>query len=389
LTLSLGRRIDGRAFDQVRAIDVETGLLPFTHGSALFQRGRTQALVTLTLGGGQDEQRVEDLMGGKTVEKSFMLHYNFPAFSVGEVRPNRGPGRREVGHGYLATSALEPMLPESDKFPYTIRIVADILESDGSSSMATVCGSTMALMDGGVPLKKMVSGVAMGLLGTPDGVFKTLTDITGTEDAFGLMDFKVAGTETGITAIQMDIKHKGGLSKQVFEAALAQAREGRLHIMQEMKKVLSAPKPELSSLVPKFVTFKVPTDKIGAIIGTGGKVIREIIEKTTTTIDIEDDGTVKVFGQPGPGLDTAVAWVRTLGGLIERGARYTGKVKRLADFGLFVEIVPGLDGLVHISAIPRAKQQYLDKEYPIESTLQVEVMEYDPSTGRIRLKLVE
>ncbi len=387
LTFQIGKRIDGRAYDEIRHISTEVGLLPFTHGSALFNRGRTQALVTVTLGGGQDEQKVEDLMGN-TIEKSFMLHYNFPPFSTGEVRPMRGPGRREIGHGYLATSALEHVIPDKETFPYTIRIVADMLESDGSTSMATVCGSTMALMNGGVPIKKMVSGIAMGLLGSSDGKFQTISDISGIEDAFGLMDFKVAGTEQGITAIQMDIKYKGGLQRAVFESALEQSRGGRDYILKQMQKVMSKPAAQLSELVPHIVTFKVPTDKIGAIIGTGGKTIREIIEKTGTTIDIEGDGLVKIFGHPGPKMDMAIEWVKVLGGKIEAGTIYHGKVKRVAEFGLFVELVPGVDGLVHISAIPKQKQTNLAKEFPINEPVTVQVMEYDESNGRIRLKLL-
>jgi polyribonucleotide nucleotidyltransferase len=372
----------------VRPISVDVGLLPITHGSALFNRGRTQALVSITLGGGQDEQKVEDLMGN-TQEKSFMLHYNFPPFSAGEVRPMRGPGRREVGHGYLAASALAHVLPTKEEFPYTVRVVADILESDGSTSMATTCGGTMALMNAGVPIRKMVSGVAMGLLGSPQGAFQALTDINGNEDAYGLMDFKVTGTADGITAIQMDIKYKGGLSRAVFKAALEQAKRGRLHILQEMQKVMTAPNPTLSDLVPKLVTFKVPTDKIGAIIGTGGKVIREIIDKTKTMIDIEGDGIVKIYGHPDADIDTAVNWVKVLGGLIERGAIYNGKIRRIADFGLFVELVPGQDGLVHISTIARNKQQNMMQEFPIDSDVKVEVIDYDAGTGRIRLKLID
>ena len=388
LIFVVGKRIDGRSFDEVRKISTEVGLLPFTHGSALFNRGRTQALVTVTLGGGQDEQKVEDLMGN-TIEKSFMLHYNFPPFSTGEVRPMRGPGRREVGHGYLATSALEPILPKNEDFPYTIRVVADMLESDGSTSMATVCGSIMALMNGGVPIKKMVSGIAMGLLGSSDDKFQTISDINGIEDAFGLMDFKVAGTEQGITAIQMDIKYKGGLPRAIFESALKQAKAGRHHILKEMQKVMSAPAPQLSELVPQIVSFKVPTDKIGAIIGTGGKTIREIIEKTGTTIDIESDGVVKIFGHPGPKMETAIEWVRVLGGIIKAGTVYQGKVRRIAEFGLFVELVPGVDGLVHISNIPKQKQARLAQEYKINDPITVEVVEYDETNGRIRLKILE
>lgn len=385
---ALNQRTDGRSFTQVRTINVDVGLLPFTHGSSLFMRGPTQALASLTLGGGQDQQQVEDLMGN-TLEKSFMLHYNFPPFSGGDVRPLRGPGRREIGHGHLAASALEPVLPKKDTFPYTIRIVVDILESDGSTSMATACASTMALMNGGVPIRKMVSGVAMGLLQSPDGRFQAITDITGNEDAYGLMDFKVTGTHDGITAIQMDVKYKGGLPKEVFQKALAQAREGRLHILNEMQKVMSEPSPSLSALVPKIVSFKVPVDKIGAIIGSGGKIIKEIIEKTDTQIDIEDDGTVNIYGQPGAKLDKAIDWVKILAGNIKTGALYPGKVKRVADFGIFVEIAPGQDGLVHISTIDRAKQQNLAKHYPTDKELVVEVLDYDEATGRIRLKIAE
>jgi len=388
LIFERGKRIDDRAYDQVRPISVEVGLLPFTHGSALFTRGRTQALVTATLGGGDDEQKIETIMDSEP-DGTFMLHYNFPPFSVGEVRPMRGPGRREVGHGYLAASAIRKVLPANKDFPYTIRIVADMLESDGSTSMATVCGSTMALMQAGVPIKNMVSGVAMGLLKSTTGKFTVLTDISGFEDAFGLMDFKVAGTDNGITAIQMDIKYKGGLSRDIFEAALAQAKKGRLHILGEMRKCMTAPNTELSSLVPKLVTVKVPQDKIGAIIGTGGKVIKEIIAKTKTSIDIDETGLVKIFGGPDADLQMAINWVKTLGGQIDAGTIYTGKIKRLADFGLFVELVPGLDGLVHVSNIPRDKQRTFLRDYKVDDVVTVEVLEYDESTGRVRLRLIE
>lgn len=387
LCCKLGYRIDTRPFDKIRDITTEVGLLPSAHGSALFKRGRTQALVSATLGGGQDAAKVDRLMGD-TVENTFMLHYNFPSFSVGEVKPLRGPGRREIGHGHLAASAIEAVLPAQEQFPYTMRIVADILECDGSSSMATVCGSTMSLMDAGVPIKNMVGGVAMGLLRSEAGEFKVLTDIAGIEDAYGLMDFKVAGTAQGITAIQMDIKHKGGLERAVFEQALAAALRGRLHILGEMQKVMSKPRASLSSLVPQVIAFKVSTDKIGAIIGTGGKVIREITEKTGTSIDIADDGLVKIFGQPGEKLEQAIAWVKALGGVVERGTRYPGIIKRLAEFGLFVEIAPGLDGLVHISTIPRAEQQSFMKQVKVGEHVTVEVLDFDPTSGKIRLMIV-
>jgi polyribonucleotide nucleotidyltransferase len=382
-----GQRFDLRDFDTVRPIVIEVGLLPRNHGSSLFTRGRTQALASVTLGGGSEQFKFEGLMD-EVGDTNFMLHYNFPPFAVGEVRPQRAPGRREVGHGHLAQSALKQVLPDKEKFPYLMRIVADILESDGSSSMATICSGTMALMDAGVPISKMVSGVAMGLLRSKENSFHVLTDISGSEDTFGLMDFKVAGTDEGIVAIQMDIKHKGGLKREVFEMALAQARKGRIHILAEMRKVLNSPRPQLSELVPRVVSFKVPKDKIGAIIGTGGKTIREIIERTTTTIDIEDDGLVKIFGQPGPKLDQAVNWVKLLGGQVEKGSRYEGKIRRIADFGLIVEIVPGLDGLVHISTIPRAVQEKTLHEARLDDVVNVEIVDYDPETGRIRLKLV-
>lgn len=386
LIFKMNKRIDTRSFETVRPIEVEVGLLPFDHGSALFQRGGTQALGSVTLGGGMDALRVDSIYG--EINKTFMLHYNFPGFAVGEARPNRGVGRREVGHGHLASSAIEPMLPSQEKFPYTIRVVSDILSSDGSSSMATVCVTTMALMNAGVPIEAMVSGVAMGLLMNKKGEFHVLTDIAGIEDAFGLMDFKVAGTEKGITAIQLDIKHKGGLPWPVFEDALEQARKGRMHIMGEMKKVMSAPNKELSPRVPQVTSFKIAKDKIGAVIGSGGKVIRDIIEKTGTKIDIEDDGLVKIFGHPGEGLTKAVAWVKALGGDINAGDRYPGIVRRLAEFGIFVEIVPGLDGLVHISTVPRSEQVHFMKKYKEGDRVTVEVLDYDKSTDRIRLKIV-
>jgi len=386
--LNQEKRVDGRAFDQVRPIQNEVGLLPYTHGSALFTRGNTQALVSVTLGGGQDEQRTESLMSDEDINNAFMLHYNFPPYSVGDVRPLRGPGRREVGHGHLAASALKYVLPVKEDFPYTIRVVADMLESDGSTSMATTCGTTMALMQGGIPIKKMVSGIAMGLLIDGDR-FQVLSDLSGFEDAYGMMDFKVTGTEDGITAIQMDIKYKGGLTRDVFVQALQQAKQGRLHIMNEMKKVLSAPEKELSSLVPKLISFKINQDKIGGVIGSGGKTIREIIEKTETTIDIESDGLVKVFGSLGAKMDMAISWIKTLSGQIEIGTYYTGKIRRIVEFGMFVELVPGLDGLVHVSNIPRDKQRTFAKQYNVDDVVKVQVLDYDQTNGRVKLRLVE
>ncbi len=388
LVLKKGKRLDGRSFDEIRSIWIKIGLLPFAHGSALFTRGHTQALVSVTLGGGQDEQKIEGLMD-EDVSGRFMLHYNFPPFSVGEARPLRGPGRREVGHGYLAAASFTHILPTKEKFPYTIRIVSDILESNGSSSMATVCGSTMALMDAGVPIDKMVSGIAMGLLHSEKEGFKTLSDITGFEDSFGLMDFKVAGTDTGVTAIQLDVKYKGGLPRDVFEKGLKQARDGRLFILDKMREVLSEPRAQLSDLVPKLISFKIEPDKIGTVIGPRGKMIKEIVEKTGTDIDIEPDGLVKVFGAPGADIDMAVNWIKTLVGEIEKGAIYKGKIRRFADFGMFVELVPGQDGLVHISNIPRELQRTFSKHFKLDDVVPVEVVDYDPVSGRIRLRLLE
>ncbi len=388
LIIAQGARIDSRAFDEVRKIAVEVGLLPSVHGSSLFTRGRTQALVSATLGGGQDEQRLETIMPPNPLEDgSFMLHYNFLPFSVGEVKFMRGPGRREVGHGHLAASSFRYMLPDKEKFPYTIRLIADILESDGSTSMATVCGSTMSLMHAGVPLKKMVSGIAMGMLKNSDGEFRILSDISGFEDQFGLMDFKVAGTEGGITAIQMDIKYKGGLTREIFEKALEQARIGRMHIMGEMQKVMRQPNP-LSELVPKVVSFKINPEKIGAIIGTGGKIIREIIEQTGTTIDVEQDGLVKIFGGPDSKLEAAVRWVKTLAGQLTIGEIFEGKVRRIADFGVFVELVPGLDGLLHVSNIPREMQRTYARDLHINQDILVQVLDFDESNGRVSLKMI-
>ena len=388
LIFKFNKRVDGRSFEKVRPIEVEVGLLPFTHGSALFTRGNTQALASVTLGSGQDEQRIDTLMSAETGDGAFMLHYNFPPFASGEVKPMRGTSRRETGHGYLARSAFNFLRPAPEAFPYTIRIVVDILESDGSSSMATACVTTMALMQAGVPIKKMVAGVAMGLLEKSAGSFATLTDISAFEDAFGLMDFKVIGTDAGITAIQMDVKHKGGLPREVFEHALEQARVARIHILGEMRKVMTAPRAELSPLVPKVVTLNIIPDKIGAIIGSGGKTIREITETTGTSIDIEADGLVKIYGGPEANLDLAIRWVKTLAGQIDKGAVFNGKVRRIVDFGIFVELVPGLDGLVHVSNIPRDLQRTFMQTIKLNDDVKVEVLDHDEVTGRTSLKML-
>jgi len=377
-------RVDGRSFDEVRKISVDVSTLPCVHGSALFQRGETQAIASLTLGTGQDAQKVEMLIGGLR-ERSFMLHYNFPPFATGEVKPIRGASRRDIGHGYLAESAFINILPPQDKFPYVIRSVVDILESNGSSSMATVCATAMALMDAGVPVKDVVGGIAMGLLRDSSGKYHILTDILGMEDNFGLMDFKVAGTETGILAFQLDIKDKVGLPQELFEKAFEQARKARLHIIGEMKKVLDKPRQQLSELAPRVFMIKVPTDKIGMIIGPSGKNIREIIAKTETQIDIEDDGTVKIYAKNRDSALEAENWIRTISGDIEIGSFYTGTIKRIAEFGLIVELVTGKEGMVHISTIAREKQRTFEENYKLGDKLVVKVVALDKETGRIKL----
>lgn len=377
-------RVDGRPFDKVRDVAAEVAILPCVHGSGVFQRGETQVLASVTLGTGQDAQKVESLIGGAQ-ERSFMLHYNFPPFATGEVKPIRGAGRREIGHGYLAESAFLNVLPVQDTFPYVIRSVADVLESNGSSSMATVCATTMALMDAGVPIKDMVGGIAMGLIKDSHGKFHILTDILGVEDSFGLMDFKVAGTQTGIVAFQLDVKDKIGLPAEIFSQAFEQARKARLIILNEMSKTLSSPRPKLSDLAPRVSTFKVPTDKIGMIIGPAGKNIREIIAKTGAQIDIEDDGTVKIYAKNTEASAEAETWIKTISGDIEIGSVYNGIIRRIAEFGLIVELVMGKEGMVHISTIARNKQRDLDQRYKVGDKLQVKVMAQDRETGRIKL----
>lgn len=382
-------RVDGRGFTDIRNISTEVGLMPTVHGSSFFQRGQTQALVSVTLGSGKDAQRVDDILELEPLDISFMLHYNFPPFSVGEVKPLRGPGRREIGHGHLASSAIQRVLPDKKEFPYTIRIISDILESNGSSSMATVCGSTMALMDAGVPVTDMVAGIAMGLLhDISAGQFQSITDITGFEDALGLMDFKVAGTRSGITAIQMDIKHKEGLPRDVFVKALAQAKQARLFILDEMSKVMAKPNAELSPLVPRMIAIAIDPNKAGAIIGSGGKIIKEIIEKTGTTIDI-DGSEVNIFGAPGSNIDLAVTWVKILADQLEPGVVLPGIISRLSDFGLFVDLAPGKAGLLHISKIPRDKQRELDRHYQIGDKIDVRVTDIDNESGKMRLDFAD
>ena len=346
-----GRRVDGRALDKVRSIVSEVSVLPRTHGSALFTRGETQALVVATLGTGDDEQWIDALEG--SYKERFLLHYNFPPYSVGETGRMGSPGRREIGHGKLAWRAVRPVLPTVEEFPYTIRLVSEITESNGSSSMATVCGSSLAMMDAGVPLKKPVSGIAMGLILEKDG-FAVLSDILGDEDHLGDMDFKVAGTADGITSLQMDIKIPG-ITEEIMKKALHQAKDGRLHILGEMAKAIDGARSEIGEYAPKIETLTIPTDKIREVIGSGGKVIREIVEKTGAKIDISDDGTVKVSASDSHKIKAAVDWIKSITQEPEVGAVYTGKVVKVVDFGAFVNFFGARDGLVHISQISKEK----------------------------------
>ncbi|MCY4514177.1 MAG: polyribonucleotide nucleotidyltransferase [Candidatus Tectomicrobia bacterium] len=378
--LQESRRADGRGLADIRPISGRVSLLPRTHGSALFTRGETQALVVATLGTQGDEQIIDDL-GGKT-SKRFMLHYNFPSYSVGEVRPLRGPGRREIGHGALAERAIRPVLPAHDSFPYTLRVVSDIMESNGSSSMATVCGGALSLMDAGVPIKAPVAGIAMGLIAEGEEV-AILSDILGVEDHLGDMDFKVAGTEQGITAIQMDIKI-AGVSSDIMARALEQARQGRLHILQEMQRILGGPRVETSTYAPRIVTLKINKDKVREVIGPGGKTIRGIIEATGVTIDIEDDGTVLIASANETASQEAVQIVRDLTKEAEIGQIYMGTVRKIMDFGAFVEIFPGTDGLLHISQISEKRVNKVTDEVQEGDRIIVKVLEVDRN-GRIKL----
>ncbi len=380
--LEHGRRLDGRVFDQIRPIWSEVGVLPRTHGSAVFTRGETQALVTATLGTAEDQQKIEMVDG--EVYKRFMLHYNFPPFSVGEVAFLRGPGRREVGHGALAERALLPMIPAEEKFPYTIRVVSDILESNGSSSMASVCGGTLAMMDAGVPLASPVAGIAMGLvMDEATGKFGVLTDIAGAEDHYGDMDFKVAGTANGITALQMDIK-VAGVTAEVMRQALAQARTGRLEILGKMQATLDAPRATISDFAPRIVTIQIPVDKIRDVIGPGGKVIRSIIERTGVKIDVEDDGRVNVASADGESAKKAIAIIQELTATAELYKSYLGTVQRITDFGAFVEIMPGVDGLLHVSEIAKHRVNDVRDELKEGQQVMVKVINIDPS-GKVRL----
>jgi len=380
--LERGHRLDGRAFDEIRAITIEVGVLPRVHGSVVFTRGETQALVTATLGTAEDQQKIE-MVDGETY-KRFMLHYNFPPFSVGEVAFLRGPGRREVGHGALAERSLLPLIPAEEKFPYTIRIVSDILESNGSSSMASVCGGSLAMMDAGVPVTAPVAGVAMGLImDEKTGKYAVLSDIAGAEDHYGDMDFKVAGTRAGITALQMDIK-VGGITTDIMRAALEQARKGRLHILQKMEEAIAAPRANISTFAPRIVTIKIPVDKIRDVIGPGGKMIRSIIERTGVKIDVEDDGRVNVASADETAAQKAISIIQELTATPELNKTYMGKVQRITDFGAFIEILPGMDGLLHVSEIAHYRVKDVRDELKEGEQVMVKVINVDPS-GKIRL----
>ena len=380
--LTRGVRLDGRKFDEIRPIWIETGVLPRTHGSAVFTRGETQALVTCTLGTADDAQKIETFEG--EAWRSFMLHYNFPPFSVGEVGRMSGPGRREVGHGALAERSLIPMLPTEEQFPYTIRIVSDILESNGSSSMASVCGGSLSMMDAGVPLKAPVAGVAMGLvMDEKSGKYAVLTDIAGAEDHYGDMDFKVAGTAAGITALQMDIK-VSGITAEIMTQALEQARRGRLFILDKMQQVIAAPRQNISMFAPRIVTIRIPVDKIRDVIGPGGKMIRSIIERTGVKIDVEDDGRVNVASADGDSAAKAISIIQELTATPELNKTYVGKVQRITDFGAFVEIMPGTDGLLHVSEIANHRVKDVRDELKEGEQIAVKVINIDP-TGKIRL----
>ncbi len=378
------QRPDLRAFDQVRQISCEVGLLPRTHGSALFTRGETQALVTATLGTGEDQQRL-DVLEGESF-KRFMLHYNFPPFSVGEIKMLRGPGRREIGHGALAERALGSIIPDETSFPYTIRVVSDILESNGSSSMATVCGGCLALMDAGVPIKSPVAGIAMGLVKEGDQ-YAILTDIAGAEDHYGDMDFKVAGTKDGITALQMDIK-TSGITPSIMVEALTQAKAGRLHVLGKMLETLDTHREKISAYAPHIHTLHINRQKIGELIGPGGKVIRGIVEKTGAKIDVEDDGKVNVAAVDEAAANKAIKMIKDLMAEAEIGKTYLGKVVRLADFGAFVEIFPGTDGLLHISEVAEHRIREIRDELKEGDQLLVKVISIDGNKIRLSRKAV-
>jgi polyribonucleotide nucleotidyltransferase len=380
--LDTGNRIDGRDVKTVRPIESEVGILPRAHGSSLFTRGETQALVIATLGTGEDEQFVDALPG--TYKERFLLHYNFPPFSVGETGRLGAPGRREIGHGKLAWRAIRPMLPEHHEFPYTLRVVSEITESNGSSSMATVCGTSLALMDAGVPLKRPTAGIAMGLI-LEDKRFAVLSDILGDEDHLGDMDFKVAGTDEGITSLQMDIKI-AGITEEIMKVALAQAKDGRIHILGEMAKALTAARGELGAYAPRIESFKIPTDKIREVIGSGGKVIREIVEKTGAKVDISDDGTVKVASANGDAMKAAINWIKSIASEPEVGHIYEGTVVKVMDFGAFVNFFGAKDGLVHISQLAPRRVQKVTDVVKEGDKVKVKLLGFD-ERGKVRLSM--
>lgn len=378
------KRPDGRSFDEIRSITGEVSLLPRAHGSALFTRGETQALVTVTLGTGDDAQRVDGLTGDSS--KTFLLHYNFPPFSVGEVRFLRGPGRREIGHGALAERAISTVLPDDLDFPYTVRVVSDILESNGSSSMATVCGGVMALQDAGVPIRTPIAGIAMGLVKEGDD-YAILSDIAGFEDHYGDMDFKVAGSAQGITALQMDIKI-GGVTKDIMSEALQQAKQGRMHILGKMAETIAEPRAEVSSFAPRITTMQIPVDKIGSVIGPGGKMIRSIIEETGVKIDIEDSGTVRIASVDGEAAAKAIKIVEDLTASAEIGKTYLGTVKKVVDFGAFIEILPGTEGLLHISEIAHRRIENIRGEVRVGDKILVKVINVEGNKIRLSRRAV-
>ena len=380
--IETGRRIDGRDLKTVRPIISEVGVLPRAHGSALFTRGETQALVVATLGTGEDEQFVDSLEG--THKQHFMLHYNFPPYSVGEVGRMTGAGRREIGHGKLAWRAINPLLPDKATFPYTLRVVSEITESNGSSSMATVCGSSLALMDAGVPLKRPVAGIAMGLI-LEGKKFAVLSDILGDEDHLGDMDFKVAGTETGVTSLQMDIKITG-ITEEIMQIALNQAKDGRMHILGEMGKAITSARAELGEHAPRIETIKIPTDKIREVIGSGGKVIREIVEKTGAKIDIQDDGTIKVASADGESIRAALKWIKSIVAEPEVGEIYEGKVVKIMDFGAFVNFFGPRDGLVHISELASKRVGKVTDVVKEGDMVKVKLVGVD-DRGKVRLSM--
>ena len=376
-----GKRLDGRRPDELRAVDCQVGVLPCVHGSALFTRGETQSLCTITLGTVRDQQRVDGLFG-EYVER-FMLHYYFPSYSVGEVRPIRGPGRREIGHGVLAERSVYPVLPSPEKFPYTIRSISDITESNGSSSMASVCSTTLGLMDAGVPITQPLAGISIGLVRESDDRFTLLTDIMGDEDHFGDMDFKVAGTQKGITGIQLDLKVTG-ISHRIIRETLAQARAGRIELLRKMLSAIRRPRKDVSPTAPRLVMTRIDPEKIGLLIGPGGKTIRMIQEQTGATIDVQDDGTVTISSANSEGAEAAMARVEALAEDIKVGRVYNGTVSSIKDFGAFIEIAPGKDGLCHISELSDGYVKSVSEICKVGDQMRVKVIAVDEQ-NRVKL----